>query len=172
MGFFTSKEKVGSQKLLDMIVLTTITSWNESQKAYKLLLKDAGESETIDNRQKTELLIFEMLAMTIVIKKVFDSELMLDAFHNMISEKVSSFEWNKEFFKKTLVERYAVYQNILNEGGSFLVFSMGKQFADYFLEKDCMAMALINFSGENFFTEVNNNSEFFQGFINKYEIGK
>lgn len=172
MGFFSSKEKVSSQKLLDIIVLTTITSWNESQKAYKMLLKDAGESETIDNRQKMELLIFEMLAMTVAIRKVFNSELMLDAFHNMISEKVSSFEWNKESFKKIILERYSVYQNILNEGGSFLVFGLGKQFADYFLEKDCKAMALINFSGENFFSEIDNNSEFFQNFINTYEIDK
>ena len=171
MGFFNKKEKVSFEKLLDFFVLMTIKQWETYQELFKMFLKNAGENENINNRQKEEILIFSMLEMTTVIKKVFNSELLLDAFHEIISDKVSLFEGNKNSFKITVIERYSVYQKILSEGGDSMVFNLGKQFADYLLDKDCMDIPLINFCGKGFFLSVSNSSEFFKDFINKYEIG-
>ncbi len=166
------KKKISFNELLDAITLFVINSWKENQKLYVRFLKDAGEDEAIDNHKKTELLIFEMLAMTIAVRKTLNSELLLDSFHNAISEKVSEFEGTKEHFKELLIERYAIYQKILGEGGSFLVFGLGKQFADYFLNKDFQGMALINYSGEMFLEAVKQWSEFLESVISEYEIGK
>jgi len=164
------KEKIGFKKVLDIINLLVINSWKEGQTSCKKLLKDAGENENIDNRQKTELLIFEMLAMTVSIRKVFNSELLLDSFHEIISEKVSNFEGTKEHFKKLLLDRYADYQETLEEGGSFIIFSLGKKFADNFLDKDTQAMALINYSGEVFFMNVKEYSKLLEEIIAEYEV--
>jgi len=172
MGFFSKKQKIGFNELLDIVILLTLNSWEESQKLYKIFLKNLGESDVIDNRKKTEILIFEMLASTVAIKKTINSELLLDTFHNMVGDKVSNQELTKDYFKKLLAERYAVYQKILMEGGNFMTFSMGKQFADYFLDKDCEDMALINFSGESFFTTIKMNSEFLENIVKDYEISK
>ena len=178
MGFF-GKNKItldqSAEGLADMVFKSTTET---SLQAYKTLIKDMKESEEIDPRQKREVLVFEMLAATRAISKVFtnpsEAKELLDKFHSKIYGMVSDVEDEQVDFEKFINERYQTYYQILASKEENMMFHFGKQFADYFLNKDIMGtgLALIMCSAEIFVSNIENLSNFMKEILIKFELKK
>ena len=178
MGFF-GKNKITLDQLVEGLADMVFKSTTEtSLQAYKTLLKDMKESEEIDPRQKREILVFEMLAATRAISKVFTnpSEVreLQDKFHAKIYALVSDSEDEQIDFEKFIGERYQTYYQILASKEENMMFHFGKQFTDYFLNKDVMGtgLALIMCSAEIFVSNFENLSNFMKEILIKFELKK
>lgn len=178
MGFF-GKDKITLDQLAEGLADMVFKSTSEtSLEAYKVLLKDMKESEEIDARQKREVLVFEMLAATRAVSKVFtnpnEARELLDKFHAKIYNKVSDSDDEQVDFEKFVNERYQTYYKILASKEENMMFVFGKQFTDYFLNKDVRGtgLALIVTSAEIFGSNIENLGNFLKEILSKFELRK
>ena len=175
MGLF-SKEKITIDQLTENHVNLIFRSISDdSLEVYKMLLKNMNENEVIDKRQKREILVLEMLATTRVIQKVFtdvkESKILLDKLYAKIYDKFSESEKEQSEFEEFVNERYKVYYKILTSDSMFSL-GIGKQFADYFLNKDVTSLAFINAITDIFISNIKLGQEFLEGLLSKYELEK
>ncbi|MHB1330737.1 MAG: hypothetical protein ACYCY6_02100 [Minisyncoccota bacterium] len=84
---------------------------------YKMILRQSDGNDDIDERQKIEILIFEMLALTRAIFMVIEGNLaeeISDKFHANIYGRISIFNLQEEEFQQLVKKRYQKYQGILS----------------------------------------------------------
>lgn len=178
MGFF-GKNKITLDQLAESLAVMAFSSASKtSLQAYKTLLKDMKESEEIDLKQKKEVLVFEMLATTRAISKVFinlnEARELQDKFHAKIYGLVSDLEKEQIDFEKFINERYQTYYQILSSKDENVMFHFGKKFADYFLNKDVTGtgLVLIMCSAEIFVSNFENTSNFIKEILSKFDLKK
>jgi len=108
-----------------------------SLQSYKVLME---EGEEIDARRKKEFLVFGMLAATRAVLMVFtdsnEANKLLDKFHVKIYSMVSDSDNEQTAFEEFVNKRYQTYYQILNSKEENVSYRLGKQFTNYFLNKD------------------------------------
>lgn len=178
MGFF-SKDKITRNQLVENLSAMVFHSISDdSLETYKILLKDMRESEAIDEKQKREILILEMLAITRSVQKIFtnqnEAKFLLDKLYSKVYDGISRAEEERLEFEEFVRERYRIYYEILSSQSQFMAFTFGKQFADYFLNKDVKGtgLALINTATDIFMLNVEETEKFIRGLLSKYELEK
>lgn len=177
MGFF-SKDKITLDQLTDALTVIVFNSISDdSLETYKILLKDMKESEAIDERQKREILILELLATTRAIQKIFNAgsyttKILLDKLYSKVYSRISKIEAGQVKFEKFIHERYKIYYEILSSRSQFMDFTFGKQFTDYFLDKDVAGsgLALIYTVTDIFMLNIEETEKFIKELLSKYEL--
>lgn len=177
MGLF-GKDKVTEDELINNIadlVFNSSTS-KESLDPYMNMLRNMKESSQISQRQQREILALEMLALTRAIVKLGDKisapKEFLDKFHAKIYTYISDVEGEQAEFEKFIQERYQTYSQILVLKEENMMFFFGKQFADYFLNKDVKHQGLAMFASvaQIFAMKVDNFEKILRGIFSKFEV--
>ena len=185
MGFF-SKNKLTIDQLAEDLaneVLESISEASLQQYTTMLRVRDVGESEEFDDRQKRELLILKMLAITRAVQNVFtnsdDEKSLLDKLYAKIYNKISGSKEDQISFEQFINERYQTYYKILASKEDNMPFQFGKQFVNYFFNKDIMSsdsrgeyLPFIMFIAKIFTINLKNDSDFFKEILSKYELKK
>ena len=173
MGIF-SKVKITLDQLAENhadLVFRSIS--DESLGVYVMLLRSTGENEEINERQKKEILVLEMLATTRAIQKVFtnddEARTLLDKLYLKVYRKISEIETEQAEFEVFLNERYKAYYKTLTADTMFSL-GVGKQFADFFLGKDVRSLAFTNTIEDIFISNINEGEKFLRGLLSKYEL--
>jgi len=176
MGFF-GKEKITFDQLASGLADMVLRSISDAQlEPYRILLKSMKEEDVIDEGQKREILVLEMLAATRAVSVVFSdsniSKEILDEFHAKIYDKVCQSNKEQIDFEKFVNNRYRTYYEILGSGSENMMFFFGKQFVDYFLKKDLKgaSLALITSSAEFFASNTKTLVEFLKSVTEKFEL--
>jgi len=169
-----SKDKITLDQLAENhadLVLHTIS--DESLSVYGMLLRNMGENDEINERQKREILVLEMLATTRAIQKVFtnidEARTLLDKLYIKVYKKISEIKTEQDEFEAFLNERYKAYYQTLTADTMFSL-GIGKQFADYFLGKDVRISAFTNTIEDIFISNIREDEKFLRGILSKYEL--
>lgn len=176
MSFF-SKNKITMHDLANGVADFVLKNQSpKSLKQYSNLLKEIGEDNNINEKQKRELLVFDMLAATLAIQKAFDNssqkQNLLDCFHENIYKRISDIEKSLVEFEKFVQERYRTYYEILSSKEENTMFNLGRRFNSYFLNHSVEGKELVlTVSSVRIFgLTIENIKNFLIEVLAKYEI--
>ncbi|PIQ91484.1 MAG: hypothetical protein COV70_03490 [Parcubacteria group bacterium CG11_big_fil_rev_8_21_14_0_20_39_22] len=176
MGFF-GKDKITKDELIDNVADMVFNSTSaESLKPYSDMLKNMKETPEINERQQREILVLEMLAITRTVSKLGDKisnpKEFLDKFHEKIYSRISDDEKKQVEFEEMVQNRYQTYYQILASKEENMMFFFGKQFTDYFLDKDVKHQGLVMFVSvaQIFALHIENFEKMIREIFSKFDV--
>lgn|SRR3989338_11007226 len=144
MGFFSKKSITVNNLATSLADMVLQSNWLAS---FSHLLSEMGEEPTITPDQKKEIIAVEMLTTVYAIQKGLSNNLgrtdVLDAFHMSVYTRISKYPYERKKFEEFLNARYEAYYKILNAKGENMMLHFGKQFSDFFRNRDTKDTDLI-----------------------------
>lgn len=175
MGLF-SKDKITMGELGSTIAKFVFEYQPRNIATYSKLVKEIDNNFNIDDRQKEELLIFDMLVVVRAFDSVFsdspERNYILDRFHENIYNNISNDREVQEKFEEKVQDRYRAYYDILSSDSEQVMFNFGSQFSSYFFDREekGQGISLVMASAGIFIETFKIMREMLINILSKYEL--
>lgn len=147
MGLF-SREKITMNELASTIAKSVFEHQLKNIEIYSKLFKDSDIEFNINEKQKEEILIFDMFVVVRSFQLVMEinpeTNYILDKFHENIYNALSDDNEILYKFEEKVQNRYVVYNEKLSSQDKDVMLNFGMQFSRYFFnnKKDDMGLLL------------------------------